>query len=111
MALLTCACVGPAASDAEVCRDTIARLCAPEVCAAVAPLVPAQQPCEAALTAQSGCNDDAFAFTQPSREGFLKCRLPLLRASVKTAAHPNCEDVNESFDRCPDFRRVFQEKP
>jgi hypothetical protein len=106
--LLLLSCQGPDAPDAAVCRDYIHRLCAPTVCAQVMPLITAATSCETTLQTGSGCITDDFVFTTPTRARFLTCRLPLLRAGENSEAHPNCDDIAESFDRCPDVVRMIQ---
>jgi hypothetical protein len=109
--VVLCACSGPAAPDVEVCRDAIHRLCLPEPCALVPPLFPAGKSCESELLAASGCARDDFAFKSPDRTRFLSCRVALLRAGGDRETHPSCEDVAESFERCPDVVRFYQGKP
>ncbi len=110
---LTCAlgltaCNGPEAPDVAVCRDAIHRLCIPDVCPSVVPLFTAD--CEATLLAGSGCESETFAFTSPTRNRFLDCRIALLRAGQNSQTHPSCDDVNETFDRCPDVVRFYRGK-
>ena len=102
-------CEGPPAPDVEVCRDSIHRLCIPDVCAPVAALFSSGS-CETTLRANTGCDQDAFVFSSPARAQFLNCRVALLRAGQNPEQHPNCDDVTESFDRCPDVQRFFEGK-
>ena len=102
-------CEGPPAPDVEVCRDSIHRLCVPNLCPAAAALFSTGD-CEATLRANTGCAGDGFVFTSPDRAHFLNCRVALLRAGQNSDQHPDCDDVNESFDRCPDVQRFFAGK-
>ena len=107
--LMLAGCQGPEASDPAVCRDYIHRLCISPVCAQVLPLFTAGASCEKTLQTKSGCLGDDFVFTAPiTRDRFLNCRLALLRAGSNNEAHPNCDDVAEAFDRCPDVVRMIQ---
>lgn len=101
---LLAGCVGPPAPDAELCRDVIVRLCAepPCVSAATRLALPAMD-CEATLEARAGCGATDFAFTTPTRERVLECRLPLVRESPDRSAHPSCEYVDETVRNCPDL--------
>lgn len=101
-------CEGPAAPDPAICRDYIHRVCIAPVCAQVTPLVPTGQSCEAVLQTNSGCISEEFTFTTPTRDRFLSCRLALLRASANVEAHPDCDDVAESFEFCPDVVRLLK---
>ncbi len=96
------ACSGPEASDVALCRDYIHRVCQPTVCDSVTPLFAAGTDCETALLAQSKCKADDFTFTTPSRDRFLECRLPLVRAGDNVESHPDCLDVSDSFTQCPE---------
>ena len=65
--------------------------------------------CVSVLTAAAGCpspanpaDGDPFAFTSPSRDRVLECRIPLLRQGDETTVHPACTDVDEFFATCPD---------
>lgn len=101
-------CSGPAAPDVEVCRDFIHRLCIQPQCPAVLPLYGSAPRCEDALLAQSGCSDDAFVFTSPTREHFLTCRAPLLNNGTNREQAPACADVNDSFQQCPEVVRLLK---
>ena len=103
-ALLLLSCVGPVAPDYEVCRDVIARFCAEPTCptAAVRLALPTMN-CQTELEARTGCTSPDFAFTTPSRDQVLACRLPLVRESAQRAAHPSCEYVDETIRNCPDL--------
>jgi hypothetical protein len=101
------ACVGPAAPDVEVCRDLVHRLCLPAACPQVIPLFPSGLSCDAQLLANSGCDKDDFAFSIPTREQFLSCRVPLLHAGQSAETHPSCDDVAQSFEQCPDMVRLL----
>jgi len=108
LVLMLAGCDGPEAPDPAVCRDYIHRVCISPVCAQVATLFTPGTNCETTLQTNSGCLTDAFVFTTPTRNRFLSCRLALLRAGENVEIHPNCEDVAESFDRCPDVVRMLQ---
>lgn len=97
-----CACAGPEAPDSAVCADVIERLCAQPVCAAVTRELDLTGSCEPTLFANTGCGSEDFAFTTPTRERFLACRLPLLRAGAERGQPPACDDVDEAFGQCPD---------
>jgi hypothetical protein len=100
--LLLFGCSGPAATDVALCRDYIHRVCQPTVCDVVTPLLPAGADCETTLLNNSRCSSDSFTFTNPSRDTFLECRLPLLRAGDNVEDHPDCLDVADSFQQCPE---------
>src|SRR4051812_23951498 len=62
--LTTAACSGPPASDAEVCRDVIRRLCVSRCPDADAKLgITPTDDCTALLTARSFCGSDDFKFS------------------------------------------------
>ena len=92
----------PPAPDAAVCQDFIQRICILPLCPDVANDLNPQGDCETTLLAQTGCGDPNFTFTTPSRDLFLSCRLPLLRAGSSADTHPNCDDVFDTFSTCPD---------
>lgn len=106
--LLLLSCQGPDAPDVAVCRDYIHRLCLPMVCSPVVTLFPNSTNCESSLQTVTGCSAEEFVFTSPTRARFLNCRLALLRAGDSVEAHPNCEDVAESFERCPDVVKMLK---
>lgn len=97
-------CVGPPAPDAEICRDVIARFCAEPVCvtAATRLKLPVEN-CAVELETRTGCNATDFAFTSPTRDQVLTCRLPLVRESDQRSAHPSCDYVDETIRNCPDL--------
>jgi hypothetical protein len=103
-ALLLLSCVGPVAPDAELCRDVIARFCAEPTCptAATRLKLPVMG-CQVELETRTGCGATDFAFTSPTRDQVLACRLPLVRESAQRAAHPSCEYVDETIRNCPDL--------
>ena len=103
------ACLGPPAPDVEVCRDAIHRLCIKDLCPQVTPLF-STGTCEVTLRANTGCDTDTFVFASPTRDQFLNCRIALLRAGQNSETHPSCDDVGETFDRCPDVVRFYQGK-
>lgn len=104
---LFAACAGPPAPDAALCADYIQRLCAAPVCEAVTRELAVTADCEATLLANTRCDDPAFAFSSPSRERVLECRMPLLREGDTRGQHPACEDVSESLTACPDLVRFL----
>jgi hypothetical protein len=105
------ACGGPAASDAAICRDVIVRLCDEPRCAEVDSALNPGSDCQQALTQRSGCGDDAFTFSLPTRARFLECRVPLLRQNARAAVSPGCDNVQEAFTNCPDLVRFFGGTP
>lgn len=97
-------CVGPAAPDPDLCRDTIHRLCLPPVCADVTGRVAVDAgTCEETLLTRTGCGSDGFKFVTPTRERFIECRVPLVRAGVERDTAPDCNDVLDAFNACPDL--------
>jgi hypothetical protein len=97
------ACVGPPASDGELCHDTLQRLCQARACpgASESLALPAED-CAGQLAARTGCAGEGFSFTTPTRERFLVCRTPLVRTSTQVGATPACEEVAEVVEECPD---------
>jgi hypothetical protein len=102
LAVAVAGCTGPAAPDAAVCEDYIHRICIQPLCSVVETDLNPPSDCETALLNQTGCGNASFAFTTPSRERFLSCRLPLLRSGSSEDDPPNCDDVFDSFTDCPD---------
>jgi hypothetical protein len=104
--LFLLSCVGPPAPDAELCRDVIARLCAPPPCVTASTRLglPAEG-CETELEARTGCGSSDFLFsnTAITRAEVLSCRLPLVRESDLRSAHPSCEFVDETIRNCPNL--------
>jgi hypothetical protein len=102
LALLS-ACAGPAAPDAALCQDVITRLCLARSCAGVnEQLALGNNECQATLLLRTGCGADEFAFSEPSRERILTCRLPLVRKSTDPGRAPACEDVADVLEDCSD---------
>jgi hypothetical protein len=99
----TAACYGPEAPDADVCADYIHRVCLPPRCAEVDTRLNVGATCEAVLLQRTACSNPEFAFTAPTRERFLECRVPLLRQGASREQHPACTDVVESLDTCPEL--------
>jgi hypothetical protein len=96
-------CVGPLATDAELCRDVVVRLCHVPVCdLAVSRLGVDASTCEEVLLARTGCGADEFAFSAPSRDRVLYCRTPLVEESDARLAAPSCENVADALG-CPDL--------
>ncbi len=109
---LLCACVGPPAPDVEICRDIIARVCLEPVCGSVAAKLSLPvMGCETDLQARTGCGDGEFAFTTPSRNRVLDCRLPMVRESTTRQTHPSCEYIDESLRNCPDLVKFLGGTP
>lgn len=113
MLLLTLsACAGPPASDAEVCRDVIHRLCLGPVCeTAATKLQLADAGCEATLVSRTGCANDQFSFETPTRTRVLECRVPLVRESTSREVKASCDLVAESFNNCPELVRFLGGTP
>jgi hypothetical protein len=112
LVLAASACVGPPAPDAAVCRDMIHRICIPPKCSSTAALGldagSGNASCEATLQARTGCDSDDFAFTTPSRDRVLECRVPLLHAGKDPEQHPDCLDVDQLITECQDVTRFLQ---
>lgn len=97
------ACSGPPAPDAALCQDVISRVCLARTCAGVSEqLALGNNDCQGLLLQRTGCGDDAFAFTEPSRERFLSCRQPLVKRSTDPGKAPTCEEVGAVMTDCPD---------
>ena len=104
------ACQGPPAEDAAICQDIVNRLCAEPLCDVVTEELKVGASCLDDLAARAGCGSEGFAFGEqgrPTRERILECRLPLVRGGDSTTRAPTCDQVEESFLRCPDFLRFF----
>ncbi len=108
LTLLGLSCAGPPASDAAVCQDWVKRVCTAPRCEGVSVVLGVGDDCEETLLARSGCGADDFAFTAVPRERFLSCRLALLRGGRDAPSRPDCLDLAESFDRCPDVLSMFK---
>jgi len=105
-------CSGPPAPDAAICRDVIHRLCLPVRCPVVTATFAVGDPCELDLRARSGCGQDDFTFQEPlTRDRVLECRLVLLRAGLEMQQHPDCEDVAEMIEQCPDVTAFLGGQP
>ncbi len=102
------ACVGPAAPDAAVCRDVVVRLCLNPVCGLVTSQLNVGADCAASLTQRLGCDAEDFAFTVPTRDRWLECRIPLVRDGASQLTHPACENVAEVLASCPDIERALK---
>lgn len=101
--VLLAGCVGPAASDAELCRDVITRLCQAPLCdEAQRSLSVDAGVCEETLLAQTGCGAAEFSFSTPSRQRVLECRAPMALESSARSAKPTCGAVSEVL-RCLDL--------
>ena len=109
--MLLVSCVGPAASDAELCRDVITRVCLTPVCEVASTRLGVDGgSCQGTLARRTGCGADDFAFSTPSRERVLDCRTPLVQASAKRDAKPSCDDVSD-FLRCADVAEFLGGPP
>ncbi|HEX8705100.1 MAG TPA: hypothetical protein VF815_40085 [Myxococcaceae bacterium] len=97
------ACSGPPAPDAALCQDVVSRMCLARTCAGVSEaLVLGNNDCQTLLLQRTGCGDEAFAFSEPSRERFLSCREPLVKRSTDPGKAPTCEEVTTVVEDCPD---------
>jgi hypothetical protein len=98
---LAIACSGPPASDAALCRDVAHRICISGCTMAYDQLAVASDAtaCESTLLARTGCSDESFKFQ--SRDNFLSCRAPILRAGDDVETIPDCSDVDDMFRGCP----------
>ena len=98
------ACSGPPAPDAALCQDVISRVCLARTCTGVnEELDLGNNDCQSMLRQRTGCGEDEFAFSQPTRERVLRCRLPLVRQSTDPGKAPACDDVDEVLEDCPDL--------
>jgi hypothetical protein len=96
-------CVGPPAPDVAICQDILSRICGEPRCSEVnarLSLAP-EADCMETLSSRLGCNTTEFAFSAPTRERVLECRLPLMRAGAPGVQ--DCFSVEQSFDQCPDL--------
>lgn len=89
-----------------MCRDLVHRLCIPTRCARAVNLAP-EATCEETLLARTGCVADDFEFSAPTRDRFLECRVPLLHAGTNVETHPDCLDVEQLLNECPDVERFL----
>jgi hypothetical protein len=98
------ACSGPPAPDAALCQDVVTRLCQARSCPGVNEQLALSTTgdCQLTLLQRTGCDDDAFAFTEPSRERFISCRKPLVKRSTDPGKAPTCEEVATMVEDCPD---------
>lgn len=109
---LVFACGGPPAPDAALCRDVLARVCLARSCPAVGePLGLGTGVCQATLEARTGCGEEAFVLSEPSRERLLFCRQPLVRRGTDPGKAPTCGEVAEAFRDCPDLATFLQGAP
>ena len=109
MAVVGCACAGPPAPDAAICRDVIERLCTGPICTVVDQQLAPGDDCVATLTASAGCATDELELVKPfDRNRLLECRIPLLRNGTSRLAHPDCDNVAEAFTACPDLVRFLR---
>lgn len=97
------ACSGPPAPDSALCQDVITRMCLARTCPGVnEQLALGSSDCEGTLLERTGCDADTYAFSVPTRERILTCRLPLVRQSTDPNHAPACGDVAEVMQQCPD---------
>jgi hypothetical protein len=99
--------VGPEVSDVVLCRDVIHRLCIAPRCSSMS-VLNVDNSCEQVLQQRTGCDQEEFVFTAPSRDRVLECRLPLVRAGNETVQHPDCLDVDHTLNECTDLTRFLQ---
>ncbi|HVG62094.1 MAG TPA: hypothetical protein VNA24_26255 [Hyalangium sp.] len=98
------ACYGPPAPDAALCQDVISRVCLARTCPGVnEQLALGNNECNATLRQRTGCGEEDFTFTEPTRERVLRCRLPLIRQGTDPGKAAACEDVDEVLEDCPDL--------
>jgi hypothetical protein len=98
---LAIACSGPPASDAALCRDVAHRICI-SGCGEIynqLNLVPDATTCEGTLLTRTGCSDESFKFA--SRDNFLSCRQPIIRAGDNVETIADCNDIDDMFRGCP----------
>jgi hypothetical protein len=100
---LSSSCAGPDAPDVALCQDVITRVCLARSCSGVNDrLALGNNDCQSTLRERTGCGADEFAFSEPSRERILTCRLPLVRKGTDPSRAPDCDDVDEVLEDCPD---------
>lgn len=100
---LVSACSGPPAPDAALCQDVITRMCLARSCAGVnEQLALGNSDCQPTLQERTGCGSEDFAFSEPSRERLLSCRMPLVRRGTDPGKAPACGDVATVVRDCPD---------
>lgn len=106
--VLLCRCSGPEAPDPALCRDVITRLCLGPICDITQSTLSVNPSnCESALLNRTGCENDSFGFVTPVRARVLECRVPLLRRGASQRVGPDCSDVVEVFEDCPDLVRFL----
>ena len=109
--LAAAACSGPPAPDAALCRDVIHRLCLKPVCQRVTDRLQPGDACEETLLARTGCSDDAFEFSTPTRAQVIDCRNLLTRSGLDPEKAPACEDVENTLDQCGELTSFLEAKP
>ena len=98
------ACYGPPAPDAALCQDVISRMCLVRTCPGVSEqLALGNNECNSTLLQRTGCAEEDFTFTEPTRERVLHCRLPLIRQGTDPGKAASCEDAAEVLEDCPDL--------
>lgn len=111
-AAVAMACSGPPAPDGAICRDVIHRLCLPTRCSIVTFRLGVGDDCEGDLLTRTGCAAEGFAFPDPpGRERVLDCRVALLRSGVDPEQHPDCVDVGDMLELCPDVTLFLSGAP
>jgi hypothetical protein len=103
----TLSCVGPSAPDAVVCQDAITRLCGVPLCSAVSTQLGIVDRCEATLLQRTGCADDAFSFSVPTRTEFLRCRSGLMQSGPQSGNRASCQEIDTFFASCPQVLRFL----
>jgi hypothetical protein len=96
------ACSGPPAPDPALCEDVVIRLCLARSCPGVNEALAPGAACQDTLLERTGCGEDAFTFSTPSRERVLTCRQPLVRRDTSPGKAPTCQEVAEVQRDCPD---------
>ena len=109
--LLVPACVGAPAPDAPLCRDLITRLCTSPRCPGVDAQFSVTDSCEDTLLTRSGCVDDGFAFSMPTRAQWLECRAIVVRSGIGADVKPRCEDVSQMLGQCPEVVTLLKGPP
>ncbi|WP_241758695.1 hypothetical protein [Pyxidicoccus parkwayensis] len=104
------ACSGPPAPDSAVCQDVVNRLCQTAACPGVGEQLAPGLDCEFTLLERTGCREEDFAFSQPTRERVLDCRELLLTNGTTTQSPPSCGDSLRFLNQCQDVAGFFREQ-
>ena len=111
-AAIAAGCSGPPAPDAAICQDIIHRLCLPVRCSVATFTLGVGDDCEDDLLTRTGCSEDDFTFQEPlAREPVLQCRVALVRAGLSPEQLPNCADVSDMLELCPDLTAFLRGAP